>query len=54
MADYVNAARVEMGFKHFAFVLGSLGGRYRKAAVRAYEPLYGAGGAVIEFEPETS
>jgi 2-aminophenol/2-amino-5-chlorophenol 1,6-dioxygenase alpha subunit len=32
-----------------AFVLGALGNRFESATVHAYEPLYGAGGAVVEF-----
>jgi 2-aminophenol/2-amino-5-chlorophenol 1,6-dioxygenase alpha subunit len=42
-------ARADMGFKHFAFVLGALGGRFYGARTHAYGPLYGSGGAVIEF-----
>jgi len=52
--EYVGAARVDMGFKHFAFVLGALGGDYRRAEVMAYGPLYGTGAAVIRFQPENS
>lgn len=47
--DYVLGARVDMGFKHFAFVLGGMGGRFAGATVHGYGPLYGAGGAVVEF-----
>jgi 2-aminophenol/2-amino-5-chlorophenol 1,6-dioxygenase alpha subunit len=46
---YAAEARVDMGFKHFAFVLGALGGEYSGATVHGYGPLYGSGGAVIEF-----
>lgn len=46
---YAQEAKVDMGFKHLAFVLGALGGGFRAATVRAYEPLYGTGGAVVEF-----
>lgn len=46
---YAREAKVDMGFKHLAFVLGALGGGFRSATVRAYEPLYGTGGAVVEF-----
>ncbi|MGH8245976.1 MAG: tRNA U-34 5-methylaminomethyl-2-thiouridine biosynthesis protein [Gammaproteobacteria bacterium] len=42
-------AKADMGFKHFAFVLGALGGKFRGATVHGYGPLYGAGGAVVEF-----
>lgn len=47
--DYVSEARVDMGFKHFAFVLGALNNQFSGATVHHYGPLYGAGGAVIEF-----
>ena len=47
--DYAAAARVDMGFKHFAFILGALDGRFNSAKVHAYGPLYGSGGAVVEF-----
>lgn len=46
---YAAEARVDMGFKHFAFVLGGMGGRFTGATVHGYGPLYGAGGAVVEF-----
>jgi 2-aminophenol/2-amino-5-chlorophenol 1,6-dioxygenase alpha subunit len=46
---YAQEAKVDMGFKHFAFVLGALGGGFRGATVYGYEPLYGTGGAVVEF-----
>ena len=47
--DYAEQARVDMGFKHAAFVLGALGGQYARAEVLAYGPLYGSGAAVIAF-----
>lgn len=46
---YAQAARVDMGFKHMAFLLGAMGGRFHAATVHGYEPLYGTGGAVVEF-----
>lgn len=46
---YAQEARVDMGFKHMAFILGALGNTFRSATVHAYEPLYGTGGAVVEF-----
>lgn len=46
---YVQAAKVDMGFKHFAFVLGGIGGEFKRATIHGYGPLYGAGGAVVEF-----
>lgn len=47
---YAQEARVDMGFKHLAFLLGALGDTFSGARVHAYEPLYGAGGAVVEFD----
>ncbi len=48
--DYARAARVDMGFKHCAFVMGALGWRCSGATVHGYGPLYGTGGAVVEFK----
>ncbi len=47
--DYCGAARVDMGLKHLAFVLGALGGVFERAEVLAYGPTYGAGAAVVSF-----
>ena len=47
--EYVGAARVDMGFKHLHWILGGLDKPFSGAAVHAYEPLYGSGGAVVEF-----
>ncbi len=49
MPDYVRDARADMGFKHFAWVLGAMGGRFHSATVHAYGPTYGGGAAVVEF-----
>jgi ABC-type branched-subunit amino acid transport system permease subunit/aromatic ring-opening dioxygenase catalytic subunit (LigB family) len=49
LPDYVREAKVEMGFKHFAFALGALGGRLGKAEVYAYGPQYGSGAAVVRL-----
>jgi len=49
--QYAQEARVDMGFKHFAWILGGLGGSYAAAQVHAYGPSYGSGAAVIEFTP---
>ena len=46
---YARAARVDMGFKHLAWVLGGIGRRWRGATVHAYGPSWGAGAAVVEF-----
>jgi 2-aminophenol/2-amino-5-chlorophenol 1,6-dioxygenase alpha subunit len=51
---FAGEAKVDMGFKHFAFLLGALDGRYRRAEVLGYGPTYGAGAAVVVFEPELS
>lgn len=48
--EYNEQASPEMGFKHFGFVSGALGHKYSKAEVHHYGPLYGSGGAVIEFQ----
>ena len=50
-AKYAQEARVDMGFKHFAWLIGGLGGRYAAAKVHAYGPTYGSGAAVVEFVP---
>jgi len=47
--DYATEARVDMGFKHFAFILGAIGGSFAGARIHGYGPLYGTGGAVVEF-----
>jgi 2-aminophenol/2-amino-5-chlorophenol 1,6-dioxygenase subunit alpha len=47
--QYAAEAKVDMGFKHCAFVFGALGGQFSSATVHGYGPLYGAGGAVVEF-----
>ncbi len=49
-ADYAAEARVDMGFKHFAWIQGATGGRYYGARIHAYGPTYGAGAAVVEFK----
>ncbi len=48
--DFVAEGQADMGFKHYAWVLGALGGKFSAATVHAYGPLYGAGGAVVEFQ----
>lgn len=48
---YASQARVDMGFKHFHWLLGALGGRFQGAKVHHYGALYGSGGAVVEFQP---
>lgn len=51
LPTYVAEARPDMGLKHLHWVLGANGGRLGKATVHGYEPLYGSGGAVVEFSP---
>ena len=42
--------RVDMGFKHFAWLVGAMGERWSHGAtVHAYGPIYGSGAAVVEF-----
>ena len=48
-SDYATAAKVDMGFKHYAWILGAIGGRFYGARVHAYGPTHGSGAAVIEF-----
>ena len=48
--EYAGAARVDMGFKHMAFLLGAMDGQFKGATVHGYGPLYGSGGAVVEFD----
>ena len=50
IADYAREARADMGFKHFAWVLGAMGGRFHSATLHAYGPIYGSGAAVVEFQ----
>ncbi len=46
---FISQAKAEMGFKHAAWVLGALRGKFKGAHIHAYGPLYGSGGAVVEF-----
>ena len=47
--QYGQEAKVEMGFKHMAFLKGALGKQLDGGKVLAYEPVYGSGAAVIHF-----
>lgn len=49
LPSYIEEAKVEMGFKHLAFILGGIDGQFSGATIYHYGPLYGAGGAVVEF-----
>jgi len=46
---YATEARVDMGFKHLAWILGGLADQCAGAMVHAYGPSYGSGAAVVEF-----
>ncbi len=46
---YAKDARADMGFKHLAWIMGALGGRFFGARVHAYGPIWGSGAAVVEF-----
>ena len=47
--EFAKEARVDMGFKHFHWILGALNGRFSGACVHGYGPAYGTGAAVVEF-----
>ncbi len=53
MAEYASEAKADMGFKHFAWLLGGMGNNWLGARVHAYGPVYGSGAAVVEFELPT-
>lgn len=48
--QYAAEARVDMGFKHFAWIVGATGGNLGAAKVHAYAPTWGAGAAVVQFK----
>mgnify|MGYP001333292842 CR=1 FL=1 len=48
--EYAKQARVDMGFKHFGWIMGALGGRFHGARIHAYGAVYGSGAAVVEFK----
>ena len=43
---YAQKAKVDVGFKHRAFILGAIGGTFTRATVHAY----GAGVVLVEFQ----
>ena len=49
LKTYAKEAKVEMGFKHFNWLLGALGGRFKGAVIHHYGPIYGSGAAVVEL-----
>ena len=50
LPTYAKEAKVDMGFKHFYWLLGAMGGTFKGATVHHYGSLYGSGGAVVEFK----
>lgn len=48
--DFSREAGADMGFKHFAWILGGLGGRFYGGRIHGYGPCYGTGAAVVEFK----
>lgn len=49
LPQYATESRPDMGLKHFYWLLGAMNGGFQKATVHEYAPLYGSGGAVVEF-----
>ena len=49
LPEFTTKGQADMGFKHGAWVLGALGRKFTGAQMHAYGPLYGSGGAVVEF-----
>ncbi len=50
MREAVAQARADSGFKHFAWVLGALGGVFTGATLHAYGVCGTGGGAVLQFQ----
>ena len=50
LPDYAKEAHPDMGLKQFHWLLGAMGGNFKQAIVHEYAPLYGSGGAVVEFK----
>lgn len=46
---YSKEARVDMGFKHFHWLLGAMGDGFQGAKIHHYGAIYGSGAAVVEF-----
>lgn len=49
LKTYAKEAKVEMGFKHFNWLLGALGGHFKGGRIHHYGPIYGSGAAVVEL-----
>ncbi|MBI3249840.1 MAG: 2-amino-5-chlorophenol 1,6-dioxygenase subunit alpha [Deltaproteobacteria bacterium] len=48
--EYARSAAVDMGFKAFAWLMGTLGTPSSSGAVLAYGPVWGTGAAVVEYQ----
>jgi 2-aminophenol/2-amino-5-chlorophenol 1,6-dioxygenase alpha subunit len=48
-SEYAQAAKVDMGFKAFAWLLGCMNGQKLRGNVVAYAPVFGTGAAVVDF-----
>lgn len=48
--DFAKAVKGDMGMKHIAWLLGTMGD-FRGATVHGYGATYGAGAAIVEFHP---
>ena len=48
--NFASEAKADMGFKHFAWLDGAMGGGFHSARIHAYGATYGAGAAVVEFK----
>ncbi|MSQ47356.1 MAG: 2-amino-5-chlorophenol 1,6-dioxygenase subunit alpha [Deltaproteobacteria bacterium] len=48
-AEYAQAAATDMGFKAFAWLMGTLGTPTTPGTVLAYGPVWGTGAAVVEY-----
>lgn len=50
LKEFKAQARADNGFKHFAWILGALGGVFTGATLHAYGACGAGGGAVLEFQ----
>ncbi|ABE31802.1 2-aminophenol 1,6-dioxygenase alpha subunit [Paraburkholderia xenovorans LB400] len=50
LPQYSTEARPDMGLKHFYWLLGAMNASFKKATVHEYAPLYGSGGAIVQFD----
>ncbi len=49
IGDYAKNAKVDMGFKHFHWIMGAINWNFKSATVHGYGPCYGSGAAAVEF-----